>query len=55
MRLGARKTTVFVTITCVVMLSLAFASTASAYYYPLSQCSLSTSVNYSGAGYITPS
>lgn len=55
MRLGARKTSVFVTITCIVMLSLAFASTASAYYYPLSQCSLSTSVNYSGAGYISPS
>jgi uncharacterized repeat protein (TIGR02543 family) len=55
MRTGARRISVFVTITCIVMLSFAFASTASAYYYPLSQCSLSTSVNYSGAGYISPS
>jgi uncharacterized repeat protein (TIGR02543 family) len=55
MRISARKIAVFLLITCIAVTSLSFAPIVSAYYYPLSQCSLSTSVNYSGAGYVTPS
>jgi hypothetical protein len=53
MKISARKLSVSLLIICLAVTSLSFASTASA-YYPLSQCSLSTSVNYSGAGWVSP-
>jgi len=53
----ANKVNVVFLIACLAVASLSFAATAAAqsYYYPASQCRLSTAVNYSGAGYVTPS
>jgi uncharacterized repeat protein (TIGR02543 family) len=55
MKFRIQKISVFALITCMIVFSFSYASTVQAYYYPLSQCSLSTTVNYSGAGYVTPS
>jgi uncharacterized repeat protein (TIGR02543 family) len=49
------RLTIFLIITIIGLTCLSLQSTSSAYYYPLSQCSLSTSVNYYGAGYVSPS
>lgn len=57
MKFRAHKSKVSFLIISLMVVSLAFTSTVSAQtsYYPISQCTLSTSVNYSGAGYVTPS
>ena len=55
MEVSARKISVLLLLMLLVGTSLSLVSTVSAQYYPLSQNTLNTIVNYPGAGYITPS